>query len=110
MLNISIRSGRVVADAVTTTVGGDKQKTTFSLAVNYGRGDKQNVSYFDCLVWGNFGAKMAQYLKKGTHIIARGHDNVDAYEKDGQKRKSYTFVVDEIDLLGSKRNAETAAA
>jgi len=79
-----------------------------SLAVN--RAVKRNdtweddVSYFDCQMFSKNNA-LSQYLKKGTQIAIKGFLKQDRWEKDGNKQSRVCVSIDDIQLLGSKKES-----
>lgn len=84
-------------DAVTRQAGNNSV-TGFSGACNVGYGDKKQVLWFNCSIWGDRGAKLEQYLLKGQQVWVSGELSQREYES-----KQYMEVnVSQIDLVGKK--------
>ncbi len=99
---------------------------TVSLAFNKSFQDKdgewQNEPCFlRAQVWGKRADKMAELVKKGQPIYVSGYMKQDSWEKDGQKRVSYSITLRDFQLCtksakknsdeqtsGSKKKSETA--
>lgn len=103
-------AGRLGRDAKTRNVG-DTQATSFSLAVDEyaGRGERRTL-WVDCTIWGERGAKLAEFLAKGTPVAVSGQAGVRTYEGQGGTNAVLTLRVAEIALLGSKADSERPAA
>lgn len=53
--------------------------------------------------------RVAQYLKKGSLVMVEGRMISHEYEKDGQKRTSWSIRADKLQLIGGKKeNADDA--
>jgi single-strand DNA-binding protein len=80
----------------------------FSLAVNRSRnganGKVDEVSYFNCKIFGKLAETMKPYLLKGKQIGITGYLKQERWEKDGQSQSMVTVGVEEIELLGKKEN------
>jgi len=84
-------------DAVTRQAGNNSV-TGFSGACNVGFGDKKQVLWFNCSIWGERGAKLEQYLLKGQQVWVSGELSQREYEG-----KQYLELnVSQIDLVGKK--------
>lgn len=89
--------GNLGRDAELRTIGSGKQVLNFSVAAKPSGKDAESI-WFDCAVWGERGAKLAQYLKKGTRVTASGA--LGRHEKDG---KVYLKIdVQELDFSTPK--------
>ena len=96
MINVTV-VGRVVKDAELRQAGSS-QVCGFSVAADTGFGDKKQVHFFGCSLWGNQGAAIAQYLRKGTPVTVSGEYSEREY--DGKQYKE--LRVNQIELQGSK--------
>lgn len=89
MLNLTA-AGNVGNDAELRTVGKDAV-CSFSIAVNKKVGDVKSTTWVRCSLWGPYGERMAQYLTKGTFVVASGematreHDGKTYIEMRGDK-------------------------
>ena len=87
------------------------------IAVNTRRKDESGQwtdkpNYFDVSVWGNQGESCAQYLSKGRPVAIDGRLEWREWEAtDGSgKRQAVEIVADNVQFLGSRGDAATAAA
>ena len=88
-------SGGVGKDAVIRQAG-DKQVTGWSVGVKDGWGHNEKTLWFDCSWWGQRGAKVAEYIKKGGKITVAGDLSTREYEG-----KTYiTIDVSDVTLQG----------
>lgn len=97
--------GRLGRDSELRTVG-DTQVLNFSVAEDIGYGDKKKTQWWGCALWGNRGAKLEQYLTKGTSVTVIGNDaTVREYNgKDGSAKFELTLRVVDVILQGGKRD------
>lgn len=90
--NKVILVGNLTRDPELRTVGsGGAKVATFGLAVNDVYRDKAGNSverpvFVDVDVWDRQAENAAQYLRKGRTVLVEGRLQMDAWEKDGQKR------------------------
>ncbi len=57
-------------------------------------------------LFGGMAENAAKYLGKGAHVAVEGHIENNNYEKDGVMQYGHSFVVDDIEYLDSKDEAE----
>lgn len=90
-----LESGKVVANLSIATSDTFKNK----------EGEKvENTQWHDLVVWGKTAEVVEKYLKKGSKVAIEGkltHRNYD--DKDGNKRYVTEIVVNELLMLGDKR-------
>lgn len=98
--------GRIGRDAETRSTPQGKQVTSWSVAVDSGFGDRKTTIWVDCALWGDRGAKVAQYLTKGAQVGVSGELGLREYEKDGATKTSVTLNVANVSLIGGKSDAE----
>jgi len=68
---------------------------TFSIAVNRGRDDEKETSFFDCKCFGSLAENLAE-IAKGTRVIADGYSVQERWEtNDGQKRSKQVVMVND---------------
>ncbi len=81
-----------------TTTG--KAVANFTLAVDrrFGGPDKE-TDYFDIVCWQNLAETVANHLGKGRMTGVEGRGQITSYEKDGQKRKKFEVVADNVVFL-----------
>lgn len=86
---------------------GDNDLTTFSIATTSGFGDKKVTEWVECSIFGNRGVKLANYLVKGQQVVVHGELTVNRYTaKDGTAKSSLRMRVQELDLVGGKKDGE----
>jgi single-strand DNA-binding protein len=100
-------TGRITADARITTVKGDKELVSFSIALNdrykdRSTGDwKESVSYFNVVWWKGTG--IAKILRKGAIVTVSGFPYVSAFtDKSGNVKGNMNCRADRIKLLQRK--------
>lgn len=99
-MNQGIFCGYLGRDAELKTVG-DSQVCNFSVAVSTGWGDRKSTLWVSCGLWGERGAKLSQYLTKGSAVSVSGDVDVRAYSaKDGSPKAEMTCNVQRLTLQG----------
>lgn len=80
----------------------------FTLAVNRPTRNKE-TDWFDIEVWGKPAEVAANYVRKGSQIGVQGSLRMDSWndKTTGASRSKVIVRVDRIELLGSKRDAES---
>lgn len=98
-------AGNIGKDAETREVGSDTV-TKFSVACNTGK--KDETQWVTCSMWGERGAKLRQYLTKGTRVAVTGRVSARAWkDKDGETRVDMEVRVDQLSLLGGGDKAKS---
>ncbi len=107
-MNKFIGTGNLGADSeLRATTSGD-HILNFNLATTEHYKDKDGnkksiTQWHRCVLWGNRGASLAQYLRKGTKVLIEGQVTYRKYEKDGVQRTSTEIKVYDVELLGEKK-------
>ena len=115
-LNVVIIGGNLTRDPELKYVPSGTAVTKFSVAVNRKfktrEGDfKDEVSFIDVTVWGKSAENCSQYLKKGSPCIVQGRLKQEQWESaEGQKRSRITVVADNVQFVGTKRQANEGDA
>ena len=104
-LNSCSFTGRVTKDAVVESIGAKgTQITKFSIANNTGFGQYAKANFFNVQVWGQAGAAVAQYLKKGKQVAVTGMlENVKWTGKDGLEHDSWSLTCQGVTLLADAK-------
>ena len=64
---------------------------------------KEETEWHNIVAWGKTGEICAQYLKKGGQAYIEGRIQSREYEgKDGQKRKTYEIIAENVQILGRR--------
>lgn len=107
--NVVVLVGRLTKDAELRYTNGGSAVCRFSIAVNRRQksGDQwhDEVSYFDCVLFGKSAESMNQYLSKGRQISLVGELRQNRWEQDGQSRSRVEIFVTSMQLLGEGKNA-----
>lgn len=104
-LNSCSFTGRVTKDAVVESVGAKgTQITRFSIANNTGFGQYAKTNFFNVQVWGQSGAAVAQYLKRGKQVAVTGALENNKWEgKDGLAHDSWVLTCQGVTLLADAK-------
>lgn len=92
-------------------MGGSGTVLPFSIAVNRRIKDASGkwidqVSFFDCVIFGTRAEKIAQYLNKGTKVSISGRLNQNKWQtREGENRYSTNVVVEDLEFM-SRGNAQ----
>ena len=101
MLNITA-AGRLGRDAETKSVG-DSTVTKFAVAVDIYQNREKSTQWIDCDMWGDRGAKVAQYLVKGASVTVTGEGMLREYQgRDGSMKSALSLRVNGLTLQGGK--------
>jgi len=113
-VNRVILAGRLTRDPETRFTPAGTAVTGFSLAVNrrykVNNEVKEEVSFFDVVVFGKQGENCAEYLSKGRPVLVEGRLKQRSWESDGVKRSKVEVVADNVQFLGSPRAAAAEGA
>ncbi len=103
--NRVILVGNLTRDPEIRYTQSGKAVTKFSLAVNNPR-NKEETTFVDIVAWDRLGETCNTYLKKGQNTLVEGRLVIRTYDdKDGNKRKATKVVIDNMQMLGSRRDA-----
>lgn len=102
-MNVFVCSGNLGNNAEQRTTQGGTAVCQFSLAVTSGYGDKKQTTWVRCNLWGNRGESLAPYLLKGTQVVVSGEISLRTWEKDGKEKTSLELRVNDLTLVGGKR-------
>lgn len=86
-------------------------RAKISIAVNRSvKKDNQwidEASFFDVTIWGKTAENLKPYLHKGTQVAVQGYLKQDRWQdkQSGQVRSSVGIVVDNIQLVGGKKDS-----
>lgn len=114
-LNTCTESGRLgkAAELRYTTTG--VAVVTFSIAVDERRKQtdgsyRDEANWFDCVMFGKRAEALQPYLARGTKLSLVGHLRQSTYERDGHKRSRVEIVVDDVELMNTRREQQTVDA
>ena len=110
--NRVILAGNLVRDPEIRYLPSGLSVTSFAVAVNsrYKQNNelKEEVSYFDIVVFGKMGENCAEYLSKGRPVLVEGRLRQRRWETEGVKKSKIEVVADNVQFLGSPRGAASA--
>lgn len=99
--------GNLTRDAETQTLTNGTTLCKFTLAVKRPF-NKDATDFLDCVCFNKTADIVKQYTQKGDKIAITGYIQTREYEtQDKQKRKATDIVVNEVELLGTKKKEET---
>ena len=102
--------GRLTRDGELQYTNSGSAVLNFSIATN--RSVKQDdtwkdeVSYFNAVLFGKRAEGLAQYMLKGKQVVISGSLKQDRWEQDGQSRTAVKIIVDNIQLVGGKQESK----
>ena|ERR1700719_1403614 len=99
MNNVSL-IGRLGRDPETRFTGGGKSVTNFSIAVDYGFGEKKTTSWIPVTCWEKTAELAQKYLVKGSQVAVSGRLQERSWQdKEGNKRTVLEVIASQIDFL-----------
>jgi single-strand DNA-binding protein len=104
--NRVILAGNLTRDPEIRYTQSGKSVTKFTLAVNNPR-NKEETTFVDIIAWDRLGETCNTYLKKGSNALVEGRLVIRSYDdKDGNKRKATEVVIDNMQMLSTRRDGE----
>ena len=114
MLNVAVLMGRLVADPELKHTPSDLAVTKFTIAVNrnYSKSSEdRKTDFIDILAWRTTAEFVCKYFKKGNLIAVEGSIQTGSYQdKDGNKRKTFEIVANNVNFVESKKSAAQSQA
>lgn len=112
MLNVSVVMGRLVADPELRHTPNNIAVTSFTLAVDRSyvkSGADRQTDFIDIVAWRNTAEFISKYFRKGQMMVVQGSIQTRMYQdKDGNKRKAFEIVADNVNFADSKRSDSPA--
>ena len=109
-LNLFVANGRLVKDLELRKSQSGVSNVRFTLAVNRNRKNEQGeteADFLNCIAFNKTAELLAQYCGKGSKISIRGSLQTGSYDdKDGKKIYTTDVMVNEIEFLDSKKDAQ----
>ena len=90
---------------------GEHLAAAFTLAVKQERRDSDGnygADFIDCVCFGKLAELLLGYLNKGERVAVSGRLSCSAYEKDGEKRRTWSVIVEHCDFCGNGAGAASA--
>ncbi len=110
-LNKASLVGRAGRDPEVKYFDSGKVKCSFAIAVNRrSRNRDEPPDWFELELWGKTAETAANYVKKGGLVGITGSLRFDRWQDKatGEERQKPIILVDQLDLLGSKRDNESS--
>lgn len=102
--------GRLTAAPELRTTQSGKSVTAFSIAVSR-QYDKEKTDFIECVAWNKTAEFIERYFSKGDMIAVIGRIETDTYkDKDGNNRKSFKIIVNEVSFCGGKSESSANIA
>ena len=110
MLNVAVVMGRLVADPELRHTPSDVAVTSFTLAVDRSyvkSGAERQTDFIDIVAWRGTAEFVCKYFRKGQMMAVHGSIQTRSYtDRDGNKRKAFEIVADDVNFADSKRNTD----
>lgn len=90
--------GNLTRDLETKETQNGNRVTKFNVAVQRPY-KKDTADFFDVVAYNKLGELCSTYLSKGKQVAVSGYMTTRTYEKDGQTRKVYEVVAEDIKFL-----------
>lgn len=92
-------SGRITKDSEIRFTPSQMAILKFTVANGQGYGDNKKTFFFDCTMFGKYAEAMEKILKKGTPVTIEGRLQIEEWEKDGQKFRKPSILVDNVSAI-----------
>ena len=102
-------SGRLTKDGETRTTDADLKVYNSSIAVNRrikNADGTYDADFFNFTLW-RPSDNLLKYLKKGQAVLLEGRIQNRKYEKDRETKTITEIIVDNLELIGSKKEENT---
>ena len=114
MLNVTVLMGRLVADPELRHTQSDVAVTSFTIAVDRSyvkSGADRQADFIDIVAWRGTADFVCKYFRKGQMIAVQGSIQTRSYQdKDGNKRKAFEIVADNVHFADSKKDGDGSRA
>ena len=101
-MNLFVASGRVGSDAEIRYTQNQMAVAGFSVAVDYGFGDRKETVWIKCTLWGKRAEALSEYIRKGDMITVAGEIKLEQWEgRDGKSGANIALNVDKVTLGGA---------
>lgn len=108
MLNRVILMGRLTnePDYKQTQSGTSYARFTMAVERDYSKDGNRETDFLDVLAWRSTADFVSNYFHKGQLVAVQGRIQTGSYtDKDGNKRKSWDIVADQVYFAESKRDS-----
>lgn len=106
-MNVISLIGRATANPELKTTNDGTYFCSFNMAVDDGTKAKPHTSFIPCIAWRHNAEFASQYMRKGERYGIVGVLKQGEYtDKNGQKRRTYDVLVNEISFCDSRQVAK----
>lgn len=115
-INRVIISGNLTRDPELRATASGMPVLGFGVAVNDRRRNPQTQewedypNFIDCTMFGARAESVSRFLSKGAKVAIEGKLRWSQWERDGQKRSKIEVIVDEIEFMSARNDANRQAA
>ena len=113
MLNAICLMGRICADLELKHTPNNVSVCSFTLAVERSyvkSGAERQADFIDCVAWRGTAEFVCKYFRKGQLAAVQGSIQTRSYQdKDGNKRKAFEVVADNVHFAEPKRDNNTSS-
>jgi len=107
LYNQFIGIGHLVADAMLRYLPSGTAISDFKIAMNYKYGEKDEVLFMPCTLFGKFAEAVSPYLNKGGLVMVEGRLKEERWQSDGREVRMIKVIVSNLKLL-SKNTEKTS--
>lgn len=115
-INRVMCTGHLTRDPELRQTASGMSVLSFGIAVNDRRKNSQTgewddyANFLDCTLFGARADGVSQYIHKGSKVAIEGKLRWSQWETEGQKRSKVEIIVDNLDFMTSKQDAQPAPA
>ena len=108
-------SGNLTRDPDMRALRNGTAVMSFGIAVNEKVKNQQSgdwedrPNFVDCTMFGARAEAVSKYLTKGGKVCIEGRLRYSSWEKDGQRRSKLEVIVDEIEFMSRRQQAQPPA-
>lgn len=103
--------GRLTADPELRQTQTGKSVVNATIAVDRGFGDNKTTDFIPIVGWNGLAETIAKHFHKGQKIAVTGVLTTNEYtDKDGNKRKGFSILLNGFDFCNDKSSAQTEKA
>lgn len=105
-INSVVLVGRLTRDMELKFLNNGTAVGRFSIAVNKKFKDKEEVSFFDIVVWSKLAEVLNKYITKGSQVIVSGELMQNRWEQDGNSRSKVEINASSVQMIGGKESSQ----
>ena len=108
-INKVILVGRLGRDVESRFTTGGKAVANFSIATDYGFGDKKQTEWHRVTAWDKQAEFAEKFLSKGSLVYVEGRIQTRQYEKDGETKFVTEIIASAVQGLDAAKSRAAAA-